>query len=454
MNTIKTDVCVIGAGSGGLTVASGAVQMGAKVVLIEAGKMGGDCLNYGCVPSKTLIHAGRVGMSYAGAMADVERAISTIAPHDSQERFEKLGCTVIRETARFEDENTIIAGDTRIEARRVVIATGSSPMVPPINGIDTVPYLTNETLFAQRETPEHLIIIGGGPIGIEMAFAHRSFGCEVTVVDGDAALGKDDPDAAKIVLDRLRGEGVTLMEGAKVEVVSPENGVTVRTSKGPVTGSHLLVAAGRKPNLDKLDLDKGNVLRTKTGVDVDDSLRSVSNKKVYAIGDAAGGMQFTHLAGYHGGVIIRSMLFGIPAKAKTAHIPRVTYGSPELAQIGLTEAEARKEHGDKLTVIREDLKSNDRAVTAGITEGFIKLMVHKGRPVGVTLVAPNAGDLIAPWALAMANNMKLSAMSNAVFPYPTLAEINKRAAGSYFSPKLFDSALVKTVVGLVQRWLP
>ncbi|WP_425052872.1 dihydrolipoyl dehydrogenase family protein [Psychromarinibacter sp. S121] len=468
--TIKADICVIGAGSGGLSVAAGAVQMGAKVVLLEGGKMGGDCLNYGCVPSKALIaaaaqaHAMTAGetlgvspvtpkVDYAAAMEHVRQTIETIAPVDSQERFEGLGVRVIREWGRFVSDREVQAGPYAIRARRFVIATGSSPMVPAIPGLEDVPYLTNETLFGLREKPAHLLIIGGGPIGIEMAQAHRRLGCEVTVIEGETALGRDDPEAAALVLEKLRAEGVRIVEGAKAQKVSGgSDGITVETGQGAFTGSHLLVAVGRKVNTDRLDLHKAGV-ETDGGVVVGDNLRS-TNRRIYAVGDAAGRQQFTHVAGYHAGVVVRALLFGLPAKAKDAHLPRATYTDPELAQVGLTEAEARTEYGGRLEVVRTDYAENDRAIATGRTTGFVKVMIVGGRPVGATLVGAEAGDLAATWSLVIANRLKMSAVSAMVAPYPTLAELNKRAAGAYFSPKLFDNPSVKRVVGLVQRLLP
>ncbi len=460
MERIKTDVLVIGAGSGGLSVAAGAVQMGADVVLLEGHKMGGDCLNYGCVPSKALLSEARRAHALGGkvdfgtAKDHVNQVIDTIAPHDSQERFEGLGVRVIREFGRFVSPTEVQAGNHVITARRIVIATGSGPLVPPIPGVEDVAVHTNETIFDLRERPDHLLIIGGGPIGMEMAQAHVRLGSKVTVIEGLVALGKDDPEAATIVLEALRAEGVEIVEGAQAEKISGEGAkITVHTSKGDFTGSHLLMAVGRKVNIDELDLDKGNVAHDRA-IKVDDGLRSVSNRRVYAIGDAAGGMQFTHVAGYHAGVIIRSMLFGLPSKAKTAHIPWATYTDPELAQVGLTEAEARVKHGGQLQVVRFDYDGNDRAIATGQTTGFVKVMVAKGKPVGATIVGAQAGELIGTWALAIANGLKMGAVAAMVTPYPTLQEVNKRAAGAYFTPKLFENPTVKRVVGLVQRYLP
>ncbi|WP_342069807.1 dihydrolipoyl dehydrogenase family protein [Yoonia algicola] len=472
MNRIKTDICIIGAGSGGLSIAAGAVQMGAKVVLLEGHKMGGDCLNYGCVPSKALIasakqayamsHGAKYGVAevepkvdYAAAKDHVADVIATIAPVDSVERFEGLGVHVISEFGKFISRSEVQAGDTIIEARRFVVATGSGPFVPPIPGIEGVTYYTNENIFDLRDKPKHLLIIGGGPIGMEMAQAHRRLGCNVTVIEGAKAFGKDDPEMAAIVLENLRAEGVNIVEEAQAEKISGKDGtITVHTPKGDFTGSHLLMAVGRKVNTEKLDLDAGGIAYDRAGLKVGPDLRSVTNKKVYAAGDVAGGLQFTHVAGYHAGVLIRSMLFGLPSKQRTDHIPWATYTDPELAQVGLTEAQAKKKHGAALEVVRFEFHHNDRLIAERKTKGLIKVMVVKGRPVGASIAGHMAGDLIGMWAMAIANKMKMSAIANTVLPYPTVSEVNKRAAGAYFSPRLFDSPTVKRVVGFVQRWLP
>jgi pyruvate/2-oxoglutarate dehydrogenase complex dihydrolipoamide dehydrogenase (E3) component len=471
METIKTDLLVIGGGSGGLSVAAGAVQMGADVVLLEGGKMGGDCLNYGCVPSKALLAAGKAAhamtsgaafgiapeipkVDYAAAKDHVAGVIAHIEPHDSVERFEGLGVRVIQEYGSFVDAKTVQAGDYKITARRIVISTGSGPFVPPIPGLDTVSYHTNETIFQLREQPEHLIVIGGGPIGLEMAQAHARLGSKVTVLEGARALGKDDPEIAEIALKKIRAEGVEIVEGALVESISNEGGVTVKDKNGRSwTGSHLLMAVGRKAHLDKLNLEAAGIERSRTGIKVDAGLRT-TNRKVYAIGDAAGGLQFTHKAGYDAGIVIRSALFGLPAKASTHHIPWATYTDPEIAQVGMTEAEARKAHPMGLEVLRWEFNENDRAVAEGKGEGLVKVMVVKGKPVGASIVGPLAGELIQVWALAIANGLKIGAMTAMVAPYPTLGEVNKRAAGQYYTPRLFQNDRVKNVVRFVQRWLP
>lgn len=472
MHVLTPDLCVIGAGSGGLSLAAGAVQMGARVVMIEGGEMGGDCLNTGCVPSKALLAAGKAAQAMrsgaAFGIAPVEPAIdfaavkdrvtgiiASIAPHDSQERFEGLGVTVLRDYARFTSPREVQAGQTLIRARRFVIATGSHAAIPPIPGIEDVPYLTNETIFALRDRPDHLLILGGGPIGMEMAQAHRRLGCRVTVIEAVRALGRDDPDCAAVVLASLHAEGVELIEGqAVVRLRRVAEGIEAVLADGLVlTGSHLLVAAGRKPAIERLNLEAGGITHSRTGITVGANLRSVSNRRVYAMGDVAGGLQFTHVAAAHAGVLIRQILLGLPAKAAPS-APWVTYTEPELAQVGLTEAEARAAHGDRLTVLRAEFGGNDRAIAERKGKGLVKVMVVKGRPVGASIVGPQAGELIGFWALAIAARVKLGTLAGLVLPYPTLGETAKRASGAYFSAKLFDNPALKRVVRLVQRFVP
>lgn len=332
---------------------------------------------------------------------------------------------------------------------------GRRPLVPPIPGLGDVPYYTNETLWELRDRPDHLLVIGGGPIGLEMAQAHRRLGSEVTVIESGSILSKDDPELVALARADLSREGIDILEQTTAKSVSQADGkITVTTDTGQdVTGSHLLIAVGRRANMERLDLEKAGVETTKTGIKVDASLKT-SNRKIYAIGDVTGGLQFTHVASYHASTIIRSALFGLPAKVRTDHIPWATYIRPELAQVGLTEAQAREQHGDKLDVARFDIHHNDRAIAERKTRGLIKVMVVGGKPIGASIYADQAGELIAMWSLAIVNKMKMSAISAMIAPYPTIAEVNKRAAGAYFTPRLFDNPRVKTVVGLVQRWLP
>ena len=470
MARYSTDLCIIGAGSAGLVLAAGAVQLGARVTLIEGGLMGGDCLNYGCVPSKALLAAasraqamrtGGLGVAgvepavdFAAVMAHVRGAIAEIAPNDSQERFEGLGVRVIRDWARFTGPDRVEVAGEVITARRFIIATGANPVVPELAGLDAVPYLTNETVFDLTEQPEHLVILGGGPVSIELAQAFRRLGSEVTLISRSPVMAREDAEAAAVVTGRLRAEGVRLLEGLTAVSVAPTpDGFVLTLSDGATLhGSHLLLALGRKAAVGRLNLSAADVAVNDAGVVVDDSLRT-SNRRIFAIGDVAGRGQFTHLAGYHAGIVLRQAVLGLPAKA-IAPIPRVTYTDPELAQIGLTEAEARKVHSAALTVQRVEMKAMDRAVTDGATDGFLKLMIHQGRPIGVTLVGAHAGDHIGLWALTLQAGVKLSAVAGMVAPYPTAGEISKRAAGAYFSPRLFDSPVVKMVVRAVQRLLP
>lgn len=454
---IKADICVIGAGSGGLSVAAGAAQLGARTVLIERGEMGGDCLNTGCVPSKALIAAAkhaydmadgeRFGIApakpkvdFAKVNAHVRGVIAAIAPNDSVARFEGLGVTVIKGEARFKDHKTVTVGNTEIRARRFVVATGSRASVPPVPGLDDVPYLTNETLFDLTSCPKHLIIIGGGPIGMEMAQAHRRLGARVTVIEAADALSKDDPELTRIVLDQLMREGVEILERTRIASVSGQaDAIVVTLENGTeVKGSHLLVAAGRRANVENMGLDAANVKFTTRGVVVDDGLRSTTNRRVYAIGDVAGALQFTHVAGYHAGLVIRSALFRVPAKADYANIPWVTYTDPEIAHVGETEEEARA-HYKKINVLRWQFAENDRAQAMRETGGHIKIITDMhSRILGCTIVGPEAGELILPWVLAKSRGIKLSAMAGVVAPYPTLSEVSKRVAGAYYTPMLFS----------------
>jgi pyruvate/2-oxoglutarate dehydrogenase complex dihydrolipoamide dehydrogenase (E3) component len=465
---IKADLCVIGGGSGGLSVAAGAVQMGAKTVLIEGGKMGGDCLNYGCVPSKAIIasakkaaaldHGVEFGVTgpkpnvdYAAVMDHVAGVIAGIAPHDSVERFEELGVTVLEGYGRFISPRQVEVNDTIVEARRFIVSTGSSPSAPPIPGLEDCGYLTNENLFENREMPAHLIVIGGGPIGMEMAQAHRRLGCQVTVLEAFKALGKDDPDLTSVALKALRAEGIDIREGVKINLVSRKEDGSVAIeldNEGQteiLSGSHLLVAAGRKPNLDRLNLEAANIKFGRMGIEVDDRLRS-SNKKVFAIGDVAGGYQFTHMAGYHAGIVIRNALFRLPAKVNYSAVPWVTYTDPEIANVGMTEAAAREKYGDSIRVLTFDYAENDRARAEHRTEGLVKaITTKKGQILGAGIVGLQAGELLHPWGLAITGGLKISAMASFIAPYPTLGEISKRAAGSFYTPQLFSEKTKKIV---------
>ncbi|MCB9927979.1 MAG: NAD(P)/FAD-dependent oxidoreductase [Alphaproteobacteria bacterium] len=453
---LKPDLCVLGAGSGGLVVAAGAAQMGARVVLLEPHKMGGDCLNYGCVPSKTLLAAAahHPRPSYAEAMARVQAAIATIAPNDSQERFEGLGVTVLREAGRFRDQRTLeTESGTRIRARRFVVATGSQPRIPDLPGLAEVPFLTNETLWDLRAAPAHLLILGGGPIGCEMALAHVRLGSRVTLIQRHTLLPRDDPDGVAVVRRRLAAEGVDIRE--RVDASAAERtdaGVRLTLSDGnTVEGSHLLVAVGRRATVDGLGLEAAGVPLERGAIRTDAGMRT-GNRRVFAVGDVAGGPQFTHAAGYQAGVVLKRALFFLPAKADPGLIPWVTYTDPELAQVGLTEATARKRFGDAaVRVLAWPFAENDRAIATGRTDGLVKVVAtRRGRVLGCSIAGPQAGELILPWCLAIQNRLKIGAMAQVIAPYPTLSEAWKRAAGSFYSDSLF-SPRTRRIVGWLQR---
>jgi pyruvate/2-oxoglutarate dehydrogenase complex dihydrolipoamide dehydrogenase (E3) component len=470
MPTLAPDLCVIGGGAAGLAVAAGAVQLGAEIVLVECGAMGGDCLNFGCVSSKALIASARLadawrrapalGIHYQPpeidltAIADsVAQVIDTIAPNDSIERFRALGVTVMQATARFTGPRTVRAGDTEIHPRRFVIATGSQPAVPPITGLDRLPYLTNETVFANRVLPEHLIVIGGGPVGIELAQAHRQLGARVTVLDQGPLLPRDDPELVTALTTRLAEEGVELRPNVVIaSATRHENGLALQLNDGEqIIGSHILVAAGRRPNLAALDLSAAGISADARGVVVDARLRT-TNRRAFAIGDAAGGPQFTHVALYHAGIVIRNALFRLPAKVDYRALPWVTYTDPELAQVGMIEAAARQRFGDSVEVLRWSFSENDRAQTERDTAGLVKIITRKGgRVLGASILGPGAGELILPWALAISQKLKIGAFANLIVPYPTRGEAGKRAAGSFFTPKLF-SPRTRRIVRLLARF--
>jgi pyruvate/2-oxoglutarate dehydrogenase complex dihydrolipoamide dehydrogenase (E3) component len=457
---LTPDVCVVGAGSGGLVVAAGAAQLGLDVVLIERGEMGGDCLNFGCVPSKALIAAARAAQAqrsgsafgiaaveprvdFARVMDHVAETIAAIAPNDSVERFEKLGVRVLKEQARFAARTELLAGPHRIRSKRIVLATGSRPAVPPIPGLAEAPYLTNETIFANRTLPSHLIAIGGGPIGLELAQAFRRLGARVTVLEAMSFLAKDDPELSAVVLQHLMDEGVELRAGAKIARV---DGTAVILDGGElIDGSHLLVATGRTPTVDGLDLDKAGIAHTPHSITVDSGLRT-TNRNVWAIGDCNGLYAFTHMAGYEASLFIRGALFRAPARLDHSIVPWTTYTDPELAQVGLSEQAARAQHGDGIKVVRWPFADNDRARTERVNDGLVKAIAdRRGRILGAAIVGPNAGELIQPWCLALSRRLKMSAMASFVPPYPTLGEASKRAAGSYFTEALFGARTRKLV---------
>jgi pyruvate/2-oxoglutarate dehydrogenase complex dihydrolipoamide dehydrogenase (E3) component len=474
---LKADICIIGGGSGGLSVAAGAAQLGASVVLFERAEMGGDCLNTGCVPSKAMleaakiakianngmpsmgISAGQAQIDFGAVKAHVRDVIAGIAPHDSEERFRGLGVNVIKSEASFTSKDSVTAiqdGEPiSVRAKYFVVATGSHPVAPPIIGLEGVSYYTNETIFDLNEKPQHLIIIGGGPIGIEMAQAHRRLGCDVTVLEAFAIMGRDDPDLVGRLMTKMTDEGIRLIEQARITSIT-QNGARIMIDISDwesIEGTHLLVAAGRRPNIDKLNLEAASISYDARGIQTDNRLRS-SNKRVYAIGDVAGRHQFTHVAGYHAGIVIRNILFKLPAKLRDDAIPWVTYTDPELAQTGLTWTEAVSRYGaDAVRRTDWELRDNDRARAARRTEGLIRVISDKkGKILGASILAPNAGELIHSWTLALQAGLKMSAMAGTIAPYPSWSEASKRAAGAFFTERLFSARTKKLVQFLLKLW--
>ncbi len=467
---LRPDICVIGAGSGGLSVAAAAAAFGVSVVLIEKGRMGGDCLNYGCVPSKALIAAAKrasdsatAGMfgidaqpkvDFARIHRHIHKVIAAIAPNDSAQRFTGLGVQVIAGTGRFINRQTVAVGrGIEVKARRFVVATGSSPAIPPIPGLADTPHFTNETIFDLTALPSHLVVIGGGPIGLELGQAFRRLGAKVTIIEAALPLAKDDGECAQIVIDALAREGVAIRAGTTVKSVRQAQGgielvVTQGQAEETLAASHLLVAAGRVPNLEALDLAKAGIRHSKAGIRINRSLQT-SNGRVYAIGDAAAGtLMFTHVANYHAGLVIRHALFRLRAKVQYSLVPWVTFTDPELAHVGLTDEQARKQRY-RIRVLRWPYHENDRAQAERTTDGHVKVVTDmRGRILGATIVGVHAGELIAPWTLAIGQGLNIRAMAEVVAPYPTLGEVNKRAAMTFFS-----SAAANPKVRWIVRWL-
>lgn len=471
---LKPDLCIIGAGAAGLSVAAAAAAFGVPTVLVEKGRMGGECLNTGCVPSKAMIAAGKRAEAYRDSarfgvpMAPpniefdkvndhIHRVIDAIAPNDSRERFTGLGVRVIEGGARFRDARTVVVGAEQeisheIEARRFVIATGSQPMIPPIPGIEQIPYFTNENIFETRERPEHLIILGAGPNGLELAQAFRRLGSEVTVLEREQPINREDPECAAIVLDALARDGVTVRSGVKVERLRRlRQRIEVVLDGGEtIQGTDFLIAAGRKPNFEGLNLDAANVQYQPGGILIDKRFRT-SNKSVYAIGDVTGLPQYTHAANHEASLLIRHLLFRLPIAMNLSQIPRVTFTDPELAHVGLTVDQARERHG-AIRVLRWSYRDNDRAQAEGKTRGHIKVVTdRKGAILGVTIVGAAAAEQITSWTLAITHKLNIRSFAEIVMPYPTYSEVGKRAAISFFTPRL-NTSWVRRLLNLMRRF--
>ena len=442
MTPSRHDLVVIGGGAAGLVTAGGAAQLGARTLLVERHRLGGECLYTGCVPSKALIaisarrKAGAT-IDWAAAKTAIAGAIATIEPHDSAERFGGFGVEIVFGEATFTGHDEITVGDRRITARRFVIATGSDAAVPPIAGLADVPFLTNDGIFDLPELPDHLLIIGGGAIGCELSQSFARLGARVTIVDVGTLLPNDDPDAVAVVRDQLRADGVVIHEGAAIARASTGNGlVMLHLGDGSVlTGSHLLVAAGRKARMDGYGLDVAGVAVTPAGITVDRYLRT-SNRRIFAIGDCRAGPRLTHAADQDARTVIQNALFPFRKATDYSALPAATFTDPELAQVGLTEAKARAAHAD-IQVLRHDFDHNDRSVAEGDMRGFVKIMAVGNRVVGMTIVGAHAGELLALATFAVAGKLSLSDLANRTFAYPTLAEAIRFAAELPGQAKLF-----------------
>lgn len=466
MSRYDYDLCVIGAGSGGLVTAAGAAQMGARVLLVEGHRMGGDCLNTGCVPSKALLasakaaihhrHADALGAPHAPpavdfgqVMARVRHVIDEIAPMDSAERMQALGVTVRRGWARFAGPDTVTVEGETIRAKYFVIATGGKPIIPPIAGLEGVPYLTNESMFDLRARPDHLIVLGAGPIGCEMAQAFARLGVPVTQFTGGAFLPREDRDAAALTERALLRDGVTIIPSLIERVEAVAGGLIAHGGGQKIAASHILIAAGRKPNLDGLECAAAGIALEKGRLVLNAQLRT-TNPRVYAIGDAAGGMQFTHLASHQAGLMLRRLLFRLPVAFNPLAIPRVTFTDPEIAAIGLDEEAAFAQGPAR--ILRAPMAHNDRNAAEGHDDGFVKIIVHpRGRVLGATLVGHRAGELLPLLQMMIARKIKIGALAGMTISYPTQAETLKRAAGQFYAAKLFNpkvKALVQFLLKL------
>ncbi|MBF0610983.1 MAG: FAD-dependent oxidoreductase [Magnetococcales bacterium] len=464
--SLQADICVIGAGAGGLTVAAGGAQMGASVILLERHHMGGDCLNTGCIPSKSLLAAahaahrvrvaGRLGIATSPPQVDmakvhqhVHQVIAQIAPHDSQERFEQMGVKVIRQEGRFVSPHEVQAGQYSIKARRFVIATGSSPNLPPLPGLASIPFFTNETIFDLQTLPEHLLVLGGGPIGLELAQAFLRLGSRVTLLARSGLLKRDDPQLVEELATLLQAEGMTLLKEVQFQQASQTGQhitleITHQGEHRTITGSHLLVATGREANVSSLNLEAANIHYSRQGIQVDGRLRT-TNPHIFALGDVAGPHLFTHMAGYQAGIVLQNILFRLPVKTNYQAVPWVTFTDPELAQVGMTEATAHA-NGLPFTILQKPFLENDRARAEGVAYGRIKLVAGpKGRLLGASALGPLAGEIIQPWIVAITHKLSIRQMSQWISPYPTFSEINKGVAGSYFTPTLYGTRTKKLV---------
>ena len=476
MSTYDYDIGVIGAGAAGLTVASGAAQLGAKTLLLEKEQLlGGDCLHYGCVPSKTLIKSAAVyhqltrieefglpgvtrqPVDFAQVRERIARTIAEIQHHDSVARFSGMGVTVRFGDAAFIDDHKVDVDGVELTAKKWVVCTGSAPFIPPVPGLHDINPLTNRTVFSLDRLPDALIVMGGGPIGIEMAQAFSRLGSRVTVVQRNKQiLSREDADLADRLQHMLEQEGIGFFCGAEIlSAAEDQEGKTVviRDAEGKeqaLTGSHVLVGTGRAVNVAGLHLDNAGVVYTGRGIEVDRRLRT-SRPHIFAAGDITGAYQYTHAAGYEGGIVVTNAVMGLPRKTNYRWMPHCTYSDPELGGIGMTEKEAR-ERGIAYDIVEEPFGDNDRARAESQTSGLIRLLLDRhGKPLGVRLLGFHAGDLLAEWVAVLNGGVKLSTVAGAVHPYPTMGEINKRVAGAYFADRIFSDR-VRKILRLVHRY--
>ncbi len=465
----QKDLIVIGGGAGGLVVASVASQLGLAVTLIEReAKLGGDCLHYGCVPSKTLIRSAKVAslmrraadfglpavlpaVDIARVNARVQAVIDRIQQHDDPERFRSYGCEVLFGSAEFIGPHTVRVNGRPVHGRRFVVATGSRPFVPSIPGLADAGYLTHRDIFSLPALPPRLVVLGGGPVGLEMAQAFRRLGSEVTVVERlPQVLPGEDPEIAHALREILQREGIVIHASTTAERVRRQNGVRIVECSGGLrlAADQILVAVGRRANVTDLGLEAAGVTYSEHGISVDSRLRT-SRKHIYAVGDVCGPFPFTHMAEYQAGIVISNAVFRFPKKVDYRVVPWVTFTDPELARAGLTEAQA-KEKGISPTMLRFSFGDIDRALTENETDGMIKLVTRKGRIVGATILGPHAGELLHEIVLAMQAKIKIGHISGAIHAYPTLSQIHRRAVNTAYAPTLF-SPRVKRLVRWINR---
>jgi pyruvate/2-oxoglutarate dehydrogenase complex dihydrolipoamide dehydrogenase (E3) component len=473
---LTPDLCVIGAGAAGLSLAAGAAALGVPVVLIERGRMGGEHLNTGCVPSKAMLAAARRAeflrssgpfgvkadrptVDFAAVNDHIHRVIDAVAPNDSKERFTGFGVRVIEGDASFRDNKRVVMV-SKVEpmfetwARGFVIATGSRPVTPQVPGLGQVPYLTSENAFETREQPKHLIVFGGGPAGLEMAQAFRRLGSEVTVLDIAQPLGREDPECAAVVLDALAREGITIRGGVQVERVRRLRQrievVLAGDAKETIQGTDLLMAVGRRPDIESLDLQAARIKHEPDRIPINKHFRT-NNRRIYAIGDVTGLPASTHSATHQAGLLIRQLFLKQPVHMNADEIPRVTFTDPELAHIGLTDVQARERHG-AIRVLRWPYRDNARAQTDRKALGHIKVVTAPhGLILGATIVGAVAGEQITAWTLAIKQGLNIRAFAEIAVPYPTYMEAGRQAALTFFTPRLAANWL-KRFTNLLRRF--